>query len=698
MQFGKQSNSSASTYDELRTPSSNDFKGFTFHLPKEEEELPAKPVEGPVGPHLFRISQDSTQDVEFSLSMSPPVSPQDYRAGPITRTDLYVERQAEEAPLSSLPLRAWSPRQVAEWMVDFGFENSLVEKFRVHDISGAILQDLQFCDLKELGVQSFGQRHRLWNEIRSLRGTSLRGDTPSPREESCPAPPTSQQASEQERSSPQCSSPATPKDDSQQQPLGRRRARRAVRASDVISPAESASIVAIEQLLPKPHSCSKGENCSKWRKQQRKLAKIAKEFPLEMKAINESYSPVPEPEVRPASEVGPSILGAPSVVASSDLLGPGALPALRLDEGHLRGLQARDPQENVRQFLTFQHVNESPEEPETPPYEMFPPLSPPDSTPAPHHGLQSLAKLAIPTVAPQDAFSPNRTIVQRTPTTAIQFQQRHSQDNIWRSVRPASEVDIPVTAHAVGPIERDVSQSVPPDMHFGAAPPPSRSTSRAAPSFRIPEPLSRPSTSHTVQRSLSRSSARRPQPSFAITPIEEGAPSPIVDTSAEKTPLASAAPNSHQQPQTVNHSGWMKKRKTKMLRHEWHENHFRLNGTTLAMHRDSKALDCLEAIDVDEYAVACTSLASNNKLGAAFKSLKLGNGGKKKEVDPAAFVFQLVPAAEKKGILHAATGKTHYFAVKDREERIDWMRELMLAKALKQRGEGCEVNLNGQVV
>ena len=145
----------------------------------------------------------------------------------------------------------------------------------------------------------------------------------------------------------------------------------------------------------------------------------------------------------------------------------------------------------------------------------------------------------------------------------------------------------------------------------------------------------------------------------------------------------------------VNHAGWMKKRKTKMLRHEWHENHFRLHGTRLAMHRDSKAFDALEAIDVDEYAVACSSLASS-KLGAAFKSLKIS--GKKKEEDPAAFSFQLVPAAEKKGILHAATGKTHHFAVKTRDERIDWMRELMLAKAMKQKSEGCEVNVNGNAM
>ena len=57
-----------------------------------------------------------------------------------------------------------------------------------------------------------------------------------------------------------------------------------------------------------------------------------------------------------------------------------------------------------------------------------------------------------------------------------------------------------------------------------------------------------------------------------------------------------------------------------------------------------------------------------------------------------------MPAAEKKGILGAATGKTHHFAVKSRDERIDWMRELMLAKAKQQKADGCEINVNGNLI
>ena len=47
----------------------------------------------------------------------------------------------------------------------------------------------------------------------------------------------------------------------------------------------------------------------------------------------------------------------PSVVASSDLLGPGDTPHFVLDAGMLKQLEKRDPQDNVKAFLKFQHLN-----------------------------------------------------------------------------------------------------------------------------------------------------------------------------------------------------------------------------------------------------------------------------------------------------------------------------------------------------
>lgn len=587
--------------------------------------------------------------------------------------------------MSSIPLQAWTPRQVSDWMVGFGFEDSIVEKFCMHDISGAILKDLQFEDLKELGIKSFGQRHHLWNEIRTLRGSGLNSIPSTPANEACTSPKVAQQTAIRSVRANECSNPATPEDDHARSPVtGQRRARRARRADDIISPGESASIVAIEQLLPKPHHCSKGENCSKWQKQQRKLAKIAKEFPLELEQLGDTASSPTEVAARPTSEA------VPSVVASSDVLGPARLPTLRLDEDVLRVVQTRDPQENVRQFLTFQHMGVPIEEPTTPPYEMFPPLSPPANTQAPNRNLGMLPKLTIPAAAPQDALSPNRTVTrqQRTPITAMEIKDRNAPYDLFRMGSPASDMDVPLTAIPLGPVARDESQSVPPDMRFGGGAPISRSSSRLGQRAQPFSPISRPQTATPIERSASCASRRR-QPSFAMAPVHENTHDSLtpIDGADELTPTTK---NIHD----ANHAGWMKKRRTKMLRHEWQESHFRLHGTRLAMHRNSKALDALESIDVDEYAVACSSLASNTKLGAAFKSLKLS--GKKKDGDPAAFTFQLVPAAEKRGILNAATGKTHHFAVKSRDERIDWMRELMLAKALRQKGEeGCEIYVNG---
>lgn len=696
LQFGKRSDTTVSTFEEIKTPASTDFRDFNFQLQiqheKHEKPAPTKPVEGPVGPHLFRISTHSTtQDQDIYLHWSPAL-PQDQRAGPQSKLRADTEQRVEHPhPASSVPLQAWTSQQVAAWLKTRGFEDSIIKKFRMHDISGAILKDLRFKDFPELGIESFGQRHLLWNEIRNLRGGLSIPSTPvddpcytpiSPNPVSAPLRPTRIYPTNE------CSNPPSPEGDNAKSPAVERRrgrARRALRPEDdVISPADSASIIAIEQLLPKPHHCSKGENCSKWQKRQRQMAKIAKEFPLQFEQIQEANAPPSEVPFRPASEA------VPSVVASSDLLGPGRLPAVRLDEDVLRVIQAQDPQENVRQFLNFQHLDQPNEEPTTPPYEMFPPLSPPRNTQAPHGNLSNLPRLTIP-AAPQrhsqDAFSPSRTAIQQTrsPVTAMRTNHSHSAYDFFRLASPASAMDVPVTAIPLGPVERDTSQSVPPDMRFGADPI-SRSDSRAdhrQPFHQRFSPIARPQTTNPIGRSVSRVSNRR-QPDFAMAPLEETHLSPI-DGKDELTPTANE----------INHAGWMKKRKTKMLRHEWQENHFRLNGTRLAMHRDAKAMDALEYIDVDQYAVACSTLASN-KLNSAFKSLKLS--GKKKDADVSGFSFQLVPAAEKKGLLAAATGKTHHFAVKTRDERIDWMRELMLAKALKQKADGCEVNHNGHII
>jgi hypothetical protein len=136
----------------------------------------------------------------------------------------------------------------------------------------------------------------------------------------------------------------------------------------------------------------------------------------------------------------------------------------------------------------------------------------------------------------------------------------------------------------------------------------------------------------------------------------------------------------------------MKKRKTRLLRHEWNEHHFRLTGNQLKMHQnDIPQSTILESLNIDEYAVACSSIASN-KLAAKFKALKLAKDKEKTSLKDSAFEFQLVPDQMSR------QSKSHHFAVKTRDDRIDWMRELMLAKALKAKQDGLVVEVNGKEI
>ncbi|KAI9794858.1 MAG: hypothetical protein M1816_002986 [Peltula sp. TS41687] len=658
---GKTSLTTVDSYDEAVTPISNHFASFDF-------QLNDKPVQGPRGPHLFRASQISSTSLDFHLSMSPltPNEPKCrletalrvHPASPVAdNTSKTTNRPAGTIPHpynGYADVRDWSPQQVAMWMYEAGFEESVVERFQSNDISGAILVDLKFEDLKELDIQSFGKRHRLWGEIQRLRGSPMN----SPIEES---PSFSDGNSPFFRShQDDCLSPVGETAAEPRRHESRRtRRRRGSPADAVISPAESVSIVGIEQLIPKLHKCSKGENCSKYRRQQRQLALLAEEHPISPEQGGQllitgdpGNAATAESMFRPVSEA------VPSVVASSDILGPCQRPVIQLQEEALRIIQARDPQENVKQFLDFQHMRSAttpPELPSSPPDEMFPPLQAPLlSKSSVQDNLRSLAKLNIPLARANTVTSSTKTVV--------------PPPRIDRFGTPSSAMDVPVTAVPLGPVARDFSQSVPPDMQYR-----------------------RESPQSATNKSAGGAPHRRDswQPSMRMARVDEDVQLEAVEGPDE--------PMIHGN--DVNHSGWMKKRKTKFLRHEWHEHHFTLNGTNLAVRNDPRSSTVLENIDVDDYAVACSSLASSNKFSAAFKAMKLSSG--KREADNAPFTFQLVPATEKKGVrqpVKAATGKTHHFATTNRSDRISWLRAVMVAKALKQKSEGYEVSINGKTM
>lgn len=698
IQAGRRSETTLSSFEEVHTPGPlNEFHGFQFELDQKP------PVEGPKGPHLFRSSVESTLDEEEGMVLG--MSPLTPRAAPSTRNSFPAppvpQIPARHRPISSLTdavegldlreVARWTPSQVARWMRDAGFEPAIVEKFRENDISGEILITLKFEDLRELDIPSFGQRTKVWNEIHVLRGSAP----------ATPKPPTPIE----ELASPcveyghnsRSHSRDTESDEETVQPRRHKSKKRNKKFEDVISPLESVSIVGIEQLIPKPHKCSKGENCAKWRRQQRLIKAFKDEHPVSPEGgmyfvAGDPGNPLTAAPARPFSDA------VPSVVASSDVLGPGTVPQIaQLGEENLRAVASRDPQDNVKQFLQFQHLEQpqqgwTPEQPPSPPYEMFPPL------PAPHSGLRGLPKLAIP--PPRSASANNFVPYRMDRAEALSPELRNataSPTSVYRFGTPFSEMDVPVTAINLGPVARDASQSVPPNMSYRNAPPVS------------------------LARTQSRSS-RRPSYTQGMPRVDEDKPL-VAPTRPPRSPQPSQHMNSastsssamsERSNDDITYQGWMKKRKTKMLRHEWHEHHFTLKGTRLAMRRDERAIDTLEYIDVDDYAIACSSLASGSKLNAAFKAMNISRGKTEKK-DETAFAFQLIPAPNEKGVRlrkressmsgssaavngESAKNKTHYFAVRTRDERIDWMRELMLAKALKQKNEGYEVTVNGNMI
>jgi hypothetical protein len=254
---------------------------------------------------------------------------------------------------------------------------------------------------------------------------------------------------------------------------------------------------------------------------------------------------------------------------------------------------------------------------------------------------------------------------------------------MYRFGTPASEMDVAVTCMPLGPVARDTSQSVPPNMVYRDPLRNSRQDWRR-PSYTLPslnenEVFSPAAHSDSISR-------RASDQTFGSS-----------DFSALKHEVKLASPDDYKKKLDprypgVNHAGWMKKRKTKLLRHEWNEHHFRLAGNQLKMHQnDIPQSAILESLNIDEYAVACSSIASN-KLAAKFKALKIAKDKEKETLKHSAFEFQLVPDQMSR------QSKSHHFAVKSRDERIDWMRELMLAKALRAKQEGLIVEVNGKEV
>jgi len=156
----------------------------------------------------------------------------------------------------------------------------------------------------------------------------------------------------------------------------------------------------------------------------------------------------------------------------------------------------------------------------------------------------------------------------------------------------------------------------------------------------------------------------------------------------------------------------------------WTDGHVRLNGTLLSVHGSADASGASEIarVDVKDFAIACRSAsfgdddddddspscgaggAMAKKFAAALKALRGGASPKREACAGAPYTFHLVPcvgaATASSGVrgalsLGEARARRHHFAVGSAEERVDWMREVMLAKAIRQKLEGFDVVVDG---
>ncbi|KAJ5090908.1 hypothetical protein N7532_009592, partial [Penicillium argentinense] len=718
--FAYDSNTSISTPD-LPNPEHVSKNRVHTHLDKSM-------VRGPEGPHLFRdslgssIYEPSTAEIDLYFERSPlqsefsrsidtprrfPFSPKTPKA--LTTVHPDVSHVSEEE------IRAWKPNQVAHWLHIAGYNDAVIEKFLINDITGTVLLSIQSDDLKELSIHSFGMRHQIMASIDHLKNTMATVPPVPPTPESFMTQ-SIQQKSSIGRSSPEHS---FPKEHSL--PEERHTPRRHSYAMSVspngeilsnhvfgnqITPGESVSIVGIEQRLPKPHNCSRGEKCSKFRKYQRHLEQIFAEHPNAVLHDGMIIIGSPGNPETARDLLRPKSNSEPSVVASSDIFGPA--PGPMLSEKALNGVEKLDPQETIRNFLNYQHVDAQPMAPPLldtsnlpPPEEPFAGLTPPNAQPSGMAtNLRNLPKLTIP-VSPNTeemttAVTSNRSM---TPThvsqaygspTAVQqygpFTQARNID-VYRQGTPFTEVDVPVTAIPNGPIARDASQSVPPDMQYGTLFPPYR------------DPLMRSASTRPQQNSQPLRRVREDKP---LTPIET--PEDLIRSPRQRPHGHSSSQSSLSSDPNVTHSGYLKHKKNRLFRHEWKDAHVTLRDTKVTLHeseqdahRISRALD---VIDVDDYAVACSSLATSSKVTAAIKrnilrkQNRMPNGS-----EGAAFQFSFIPA-HKEGDRKALFGKNalprHDFVDDTAEGRGEWVRKLLLAKAEKRaRDNGEQMLING---
>ncbi|KAK6334180.1 hypothetical protein TWF696_002681 [Orbilia brochopaga] len=808
----------ASSCDEAKTPTT---PPMDFGAPQEMSMK--RSTVGPRGPHLFSSiflqSHHSEEHLDDDYHLSPisPIRESPYsspysRRSPIgsqhslhvpqppfrQHLDLPVDLDVNERPISAMSmaledmeeaeLENWSPSQVCEWMRTIGFEETLIEKFRQNDISGAILMQLKWEDLKELDIQSFGKRIELWSELNHLRKSPI-GSSTSPKRElsfemsSVHSPPLlSRHASRKSRESKFRHSPnlsASPSSytsspstvtrsntvaTSRPSAPGPRKVPLLRISTDVASlqprshprlqesaPAQSDSEEEIEEVdefsdhaeeyeeeeeepvpmterrrptglsiiipnsaLEVPPSLNSADSrtshdgVSQGERKHKPLPRFTAPNPAKRRISKRLSTPISPVSASIDIFAAPSVLGlslgkrltmmeaesprwgndeahtrspwAPSICASSDVLSPSDRGDMKLKADELRKVSALSAQEQVNKFITLQHLQRLEERaPSNLKHETVrdaSPLSPP------HSALS---------VKSQPAMS---RAVQRS--TSLRSFDRHKP----RPLQLSNEVVAPGPASAdftprnldkskVYPLAdaANAHKSVPPMVRSVTAPSPplaSQSTPALVRSASSPKQLQESTMSRTnsisgASKKGSTASGKKPRSlgKSVIDTVNE-------EAEWEDTSSHGSAPAS---PSERVFTGEMKRKANHFLRNEWINHRVELRGTKLTIYKSTTGSEVLMNLEIDDYSVTCTTAGSNK-----FKGLKTGS---KKDSD-GMYHFQLVPNQEAKK--SGESKKEHHFTVSSREERIDWMRELMLAKAIKQKKSGFQVEVNGKMM
>lgn len=124
---------------------------------------PCDVTEFDIPANLNSVAYDQRLSLQFS-PVSPSVQHQHQSFEPQPEMERSFNPERDIRPLSTLSaavinnydeldIMDWSPQQVCQHLAQVGFDRTIVEKFARNDISGQILIDLKWEDLKEV---SFG--------------------------------------------------------------------------------------------------------------------------------------------------------------------------------------------------------------------------------------------------------------------------------------------------------------------------------------------------------------------------------------------------------------------------------------------------------------------------------------------------------------------------------------------------------------